>query len=71
MIVDMIINKMGDDQRTEMLMELTDAELTPNNVTRICRQVELTKVRIKKTGRSERSIRCSKAKVPALGHGWY
>ena len=46
-IVDMIINKIGDDKCTEKLMELPDRELTLNNAIRVCMQVELTNAHLK------------------------
>ena len=57
MIVDMLINKCNDSKCTERLMELADEQLTINNATRICRQVELTQSHLKsltseKTGES-------------------
>ena len=42
-ICDMVINKIKDTKCTEKLMELSDDELTLDNVIRVCRQVELTR----------------------------
>ena len=39
----MVINRVKDRKCTEKLMELTDGDITLNNVIRICRQVELTR----------------------------
>ena len=46
-IVDMIINRVNDSKCTEKLMELSDDQLTINNVIRVCRQVELTQAHLK------------------------
>jgi hypothetical protein len=42
-VCDMIINRVRDRQCSEKLMELSDTDLNLENVTRICRQVELTR----------------------------
>ena len=46
-IVDMIINKINDPKCTERLMELNDEQLSLSNVTRLCRQLELTRAHVK------------------------
>ncbi len=55
MICDMIINRINDSRCTERLMELPDAELTVNNVTRVCRQVELTKSHVETLNKEKNS----------------
>jgi transposase InsO family protein len=56
-IIDMVINKVNDSKCTEKLMELSDDQLTLNNIIRVCRQVELTQAHVKsleaKSGESE------------------
>ena len=70
-IVDMIMNKIGDDKCTEKLMELPDRELTLNNAIRICRQVELTNTHLKSlnNSRTEQHIHQARSAGSNRGRG--
>lgn len=45
-VCDMVINRVRDRACTEKLMELSDDDLTLNNVIKVCRQVELTRTHL-------------------------
>jgi len=59
-ICDMIINKINDRRCTERLMELNDQELTLANVTRICRQMELTQAHVDGLHSTEKDTKSEK-----------
>ena len=66
-ICDRVINKINDTRCTEQLMELSDQE-TLDNVIRICRQVELTRLHVDALGGGSGKTRVHVARN-IRGHG--